>query len=346
MKRIGVAVFFGGTSSEHEISLLSAQNIIKNLDPEKYDLLKIGISKSGEFFLFEKDFCKNADDPTAIALADDGKKIFLEKIADKIEVAFPILHGGSGENGEIQGFFRILKIPFVGPDAEASAICFDKEITKIVLKNSGFPVADGEVLRRDEKYNLRKIAEKWGFPLFVKPARAGSSVGVFRVKTINELQKAVEKAFFHDSKILIEVAIVGRETECAILGNAGAIKSSEVAEIVPQKGYEFYDFDAKYTDDDGAKIIAPAKLTATERKTIQNTAKKAAAILGIEGMSRVDGFLKKNGEWIINEINTIPGFTNISMYPKLWELSGLSQGKLIDELLILAMKRDQKEKKR
>ncbi len=354
MKKIRVAVLFGGASSEHEISLLSAKNVISHLDPEKYDIIKIGIEKTGKWkWHQESEHLVDFTDPKKISLKQSSDEIIIasretegkmgmmdvQKSMGKIDVFFPVLHGGYGENGAIQGTFEILEGAFVGPDLRASALCFDKDLAKRLLKAEGIEVAEGVTLIQGEPLDIQKITEKLGFPLFVKPSRAGSSVGVSKVKTISELEKAIAEALRHDDKVLIEKAVVGREIECALLGNRENLRASIPAEVIPSGGHEFYDYDAKYIDDHGAILEVPANISETEKKKIQETALAVARILGIEGMSRVDGFLTKEGKWIINEINTIPGFTNISLYPKMWEVSGVTQRALVDELIQLALAR-------
>ena len=361
MKKIRVAVLFGGVSSEHEVSLLSAQNVIRALNPEKYEIIKIGIDKAGKWQLHNHaEWLLNSADPAKIELTNASQEMTISPSNAKeilqgvnssqgvgnIDVFFPILHGGSGEDGSLQGLFEMLHVPFVGPDVRASAICFDKDLAKRLLRAEGVLVAEGITLLAHEKYDTEDIAKKFGFPLFIKPSRAGSSVGVSKVKTISELKNAILEAFQHDDKVLVEKAVVGREMECAVLGNRENLRASFPAEVVPSGGHEFYDYSAKYLDENGAITEVPARISEAEKKTIQDTALVVAQILGIEGMSRVDGFLTAEGKWIINEINTIPGFTNISMYPKMWEASGLSQEELVDELVRLAIARQKRGMKK
>jgi len=361
MKKIRVAVLFGGVSSEHEVSLLSAQNVIRALNPEKYEIIKIGIEKTGKWRLHNQaEWLLNSADPAKITLANASREItitsgnakeMLQEMGSsqgvgEIDVFFPILHGGAGEDGSIQGLFEMLNVPFVGPDVRASAICFDKDLAKRLLKAEGILVAEGMTLLAHEEYDAEDIEKIFGFPLFIKPSRAGSSVGVSKVKTISELHNAISEAFQHDDKVLVEKAVVGREIECAVLGNRDSLGASVPAEVIPSGGHEFYDYSAKYLDENGAITEVPARISEAEKKTIQDTALTVARILGIEGMSRVDGFLTAEGKWIINEINTIPGFTNISMYPKMWEASGMTQEELVDELVRLAIARQERGMKK
>lgn len=315
-KKLKIGVLFGGKSAEHEVSLNSAKNIIDALDKNKYQIFPIKINKDGKFdFLKLKNF----------------------------DVIFPVLHGPYGEDGSMQGLIKLLGVPFVGAGVLGSAVGMDKDFMKRLLNEAGIKNAKCIVLRNTEKVSFQSAKKSLGLPMFVKPANLGSSVGINKVKNEKDWNNAIKEAFLYDNKIIIEEAIVGRELECAVLGNEKPI-ASKIGEVVLNS--EFYSYDAKYIDEDGAVIEIPAKnLAKNIEKKIQELAVKTFKVLNCEGMGRVDVFLKKNGEVYVNEINTIPGFTNISMYPKLWEISGISKTKLLDKLITLAMERHQKELK-
>ncbi len=312
-----VGVIFGGKSVEHEVSVVSARNIIKALDKEKYKVIPIYIERTGNSRL--------------------DRKIF-----NKIDVVFPVIHGAYGEDGTLQGLLKFSGLPFVGAGVLGSAIGMDKDISKRLLKQAGIAVADFITIYSEERISYKQASKKLGPVVFVKPANSGSSVGINKAKNEKEFKKAVSKAFKYDSKIIIEQAINGREIECSVLGNE-APRASIPGEIIPKGG--FYSYEAKYIDKDGAGLEIPAKLSKTAVKKIQQTAINAFKILNCEGMARVDFFLKKSGDLLVNEINTIPGFTSISMYPKLWEASGISLSKLLDKLISLALERFKKEQK-
>lgn len=351
--KIRVAVIFGGKSAEHEVSLQSAKNVIEAIDKKKYELILIGISKTGTWLLYDNDdYLLNENDPEKISLNKSGNQIALnpgdgkgrlvnisenEPVAD-IDVIFPVLHGTFGEDGAIQGLFRILNIPFVGAGVLGSSAGMDKDVMKRLLKEAGIPIADFLVY---DNHNISSctfdaVKEKLGMPVFIKPANLGSSVGISKVNKEKEFQPAVEEALKYDVKIIIEENIPGREIECSVLGNENP-EASLPGEIIPLK--EFYSYDAKYTDDEGSRLEIPAKLPEETAHRLQNMAVNAYRVLCCEGMARVDFFLRADGEILVNEINTIPGFTRISMYPKLWEASGLSYPRLIDRLIDLAMER-------
>ncbi len=313
-KKLKIAVLFGGKSAEHEVSLNSAKNVIDALDKSKYEVTPIKINKDGIFDLLN---LKNFD------------------------VIFPVLHGPYGEDGSVQGFLKLINVPFVGASVLGSAVGMDKDFMKRLLNEAGIKNAKCIVVYSGEKILFKNTKKILGLPMFIKPANMGSSVGISKVKNEKEWDGAIKDAFKYDNKIIIEEMIVGRELECAILGNEKPI-ASKVGEVVLNAS--FYSYDAKYIDSDGALIEIPAKnLSKIEIKKIQGLALKAYKTLNCEGMGRVDMFLKENGEIYINEINTIPGFTNISMYPKLWEISGISKTKLLDKLIGLALERHKKE---
>lgn len=342
MPKQTVAILCGGKSSEHKISLLSAHNIISAL-PKKYRLVVIGINKNGAFTIFSKPpYFEYPTNPKRIRLAHSGQPVTLALDSSKhigthhVDVVFPVLHGAFGEDGTVQGFCEIVNIPYVGAGVLGSAIGMDKEITKRLLKEDGILVAPFKCIRKKDRklISYTKLARQFGTPFFVKPATSGSSIGVHKVRSQLELLSALDDAFSHSDNILIEKMMDGREIEVAVLGNDHPVVSKP-GEIIPH--HDFYSYEAKYLDNDGAELIAPAKLTNKQTRIIQKTALQAYMSLASKGMARVDGFLLKNGKFYINEINTIPGFTNISMYPKLWEISGIPYAQLLDRLIKLAL---------
>ena len=316
-KKLRIGVVFGGKSVEHEISVVSARNIIKALDKEKYKVISIYIKRTGNLQL--------------------GRKIF-----NKIDIVFPVIHGAYGEDGTIQGLLKFSGLPFVGAGVLGSAIGMDKDISKRLLKQAGIAVADFITVYSGERISYKQVSKKLGPVIFVKPANSGSSVGISRAKNKKKFKKAINEAFKYDSKVIIEEAIKGKEIECAVLGNDAPIASIP-GEIIPKSG--FYSYEAKYIDKNGAEFKIPAEVSKEIIKKIQQTAVKAFRVLNCEGMGRVDFFLKKNGDLLVNEINTIPGFISISMYPKLWEASEIPLIKLLDKLIELAMERFKKEQK-
>ena len=260
-----------------------------------------------------------------------------------VDVVFPVLHGPFGEDGTVQGLLKLAGVPFVGAGVLGSAVGMDKDVMKRLLRDARIPIADFVVFHRADREAIRfgKIRNALGLPLFVKPANLGSSVGISKVARKSQFDAAVRKAFRYDDKMIIEEGISGREIECSVLGNAKPIASLP-GEIVVR--HDFYSYDAKYLDDTGARLEIPAKLPATIVKKIQRLAVETYRILCCEGMARVDFFLRPNGQVLVNEINTIPGFTTISMYPKMWQASGLSYARLIDRLIALALERARREK--
>ena len=346
--KINIAILCGGKSAEHEISLLSARNVVQAIDPKKYEVSVIGIAKDGRWHRYDpSSFLLNPDDPKKIRLAADGTPIAITPgepgIGGKpVDVVFPILHGTYGEDGTVQGFLKMAGVPFVGASVLGSAVGMDKDVLKRLLRDARIPVAKFLSFTANEKISVDHVVKELGLPCFVKPANLGSSVGISKVKQKAELEKAVQEAFRYDSKILIEEFIEGREIECAVLGN-DAPSASVPGEIIPH--HEFYSYEAKYLDNHGASLEIPAKLPAPIVRKIQELAARTFKVLCCEGMARVDFFLKKNDGLVVNELNTIPGFTRISMYPKMWEASGLAYPNLIDKLIQLALERFEREKK-
>lgn len=353
--KINIAVLFGGKSAEHEVSVQSAKNIIQALDADKYNITLIGIDKNGSWLKFNVSQLisikrillseQNNTNKTILACSDTGE--FLMKGTDenkKIDVVFPILHGPMGEDGTIQGLLKIANVPFVGAGVLGSAIGMDKDVMKRLLRDAGLPIAQFVVFREHEKKEIffNKIKRRLGAPFFVKPANLGSSVGISKVHNLSEFNAAIKLAFLYDTKIIIEEYIKGREIECSVLGNEKPI-ASVCGEVIPN--HEFYSYEAKYLDENGALLSIPASISKKLEQKIRKLAIETFETLNCEGMARIDFFVSENETVFINEINTIPGFTSISMYPTLWEASGISYGKLIDTLIKLAIKRFNKEKK-
>ncbi len=356
MKKIRVGIIFGGKSAEHEVSLQSAKSVFEAMDKNKYEPVLIGIDKAGKWLLGESsNFLLNSDDPKLIKLNESNKPVALVpqsegKISNLtnlesekfIDVVFPLLHGPFGEDGTVQGLLKLADIPFVGVGVLGSAIGMDKDVSKRLLRDAGIVVANFLAVNQGENLEYEKIIENLGLPFFVKPANLGSSVGINKVKNKDEFEAAILEAFRYDTKIVIEENIVGREIECAVLGNNDP-QASILGEVIPK--HDFYSYEAKYIDEDGAVLEIPAKVVEDKAKEIQALAVKVFKVLNCEGMSRVDFFLESGGRVVVNEINTIPGFTKISMYPKLWEATGIGYSELIDRLIGLAIERFQKEKK-
>ena len=356
MKKLNVGILFGGRSAEHEVSLQSAKNIIETINKDKYEIILIGIDKQGKWYLNRTShFLLHADDPKMISMKHGTQNLALvpgassEKILsvdgdsaiENLDVIFPVLHGPYGEDGTVQGLLKLADIPFVGAGVLGSAVSMDKDVMKRLLDQAGIPQAKFMSFHRYEKtkINFDEIESGTGIPCFVKPANLGSSVGISKVHNRNELQPALDAAFEYDDKIIIEEYIKGREIECAVLGNEDPV-ASVPGEVIPT--HEFYSYEAKYLDEDGANFRIPAALTAEIAKKVQELAVKSFKILSCAGMARADFFLQGENKLFVNELNTIPGFTKISMYPKLWEASGISYADLIDRLIQLAIEKHQR----
>ena len=315
-EKLKVALMFGGKSVEHEISLMSSRNIAEAMDKSKYEIIFIEIDKKGNFDL---DLLKKSD------------------------VVFPILHGPFGEDGTMQGFLKIINLPFVGPSVLGSSVGFDKDVTKRLLNEALIPNVKFMTFRKSEKISFSVIKKFLNLPMIIKPANSGSSVGISKATNKKEFNKAVKEAFKFDNKIIIEKFLKDRrEIECAVLGNSNP-KASICGEVITSKTHTFYTYEAKYFDPNGAVLEIPAKISKTLQKKIQDLSIKTYKALELEGMTRVDFFMDKKENLFVNEVNTIPGFTNISMYPTLWKHSGLSYTKLIDRLIELAFDRFNKE---
>ncbi|NTY86340.1 D-alanine--D-alanine ligase [Serratia fonticola] len=358
MTKLRVGVIFGGKSAEHEVSLQSAKNILDAIDKEKFDVTLLGIDKQGQWHLNDaSNFLLNAENPALIALNHSNKNVALVPGYEKqqlieadgagalgqLDVVFPIVHGTLGEDGSLQGLLRMANMPFVGAGVLGSAVSMDKDVTKRLLRDAGLSVAPFVTLTRSNrnKYGFKQLSESLGLPLFVKPANQGSSVGVSKVHNQAEFEQAIALAFSFDHKVLVESAIVGREIECAVLGNDNP-QASVCGEIILSD--EFYSYDTKYINEQGAQVVVPAAIDQEVSDKIREVALQAFKALDCLGMARVDVFLTPDNNVIINEINTLPGFTNISMYPKLWGASGVSYTQLITALIELALERHQQDR--
>jgi len=354
-KKINVGLIFGGKSTEHEVSLRSAKSIYEALDKNKYNVFLIGIGHNGQWFLEEdaKKFLaagsvENFVNPTVVTPVSTKETTLTETKSGKdvgiIDVVFPIIHGTYGEDGCLQGFLELLDVPYVGPSVLGSAVGMDKDVAKRLLVEANIAVADYVSLHGYDNWRpkLDEFIGKLGLPVFVKPANLGSSVGITKAKTKAELETAIDLAFSYDTKVLIEKNIIGRELECAVLGNDRP-EASILGEVIPT--HEFYSYEAKYLDENGAVLDIPAKLTIEQTKKGQALAIKVFQTLECSGMARVDFFLTSDNEWYVNEVNTIPGFTSISMYPKLWEACGVSYSELLNKLISLAIEKKTSQKK-
>ncbi len=357
--KLRVAVLFGGKSAEHEVSIQSAKNVVAAIDRDKYDVILIGITKTGCWHLCSDNiFDLLPADGVPVSFDIAGEQVVLvpgnsggrfynlqmQSYLQKVDVVFPVLHGTFGEDGTIQGMLKLADVPFVGADVLGSAIGMDKDVAKRLMRDAGLPVSDAIICSSQEKDDCTAdiAVDKLGLPLFIKPANMGSSVGVVKVEKESEFKAALDNAFEFDDKVLIEECIVGREIECAVLGNGDPVVSVP-GEIVPHAN--FYSYEAKYVDGDGAELSVPADLPDAYADTIRSMAISAYEVLCCAGMARVDFFLQDDGAIFINEINTIPGFTKISMYPQLWAASGVEYPDLIDQLIQFALDRAGQEAK-
>jgi D-alanine-D-alanine ligase len=348
-RKIRVALVFGGRSGEHAISAATAAGVMKAIDRDKYDVLPVGITREGRWVLASGDAARW--ELTAGRLpevtTDAGRELAgLQEVGD-VDVVFPLLHGPYGEDGTIQGLLELAGIPYVGAGVLASAVGMDKQYMKLVFAGHGLPIGPYVVVKpreweQSQSEVVARVQAELKFPVFVKPARAGSSLGVTRVDDLTGLADAIEGARFHDPRVIVEEGIAGREIECAVLGGrgGGAPRTSVPGEIVVDPGEaRFYDFDEKYSADSHARTQAPADLPEDVAARVRELAARAFEAIGAEGISRVDVFVTPEGEVLINEINTLPGFTPISMYPQMWQASGISYPELIDELIQLALER-------
>jgi D-alanine-D-alanine ligase len=335
-KRIRVAVVMGGRSSEHDISLASARSVLENLDPDRYEVETVAIDRKGGWAIGSGNSRKPLPEAGGIAetlpvLADSKPAATLERV----DVVLPILHGPFGEDGTVQGLLELAGVPYVGAGVAGSALCMDKDLFKAVLRDRGIPVARNVTLRLGDE-----IENPFGFPVFVKPARLGSSVGITKAHDAAELEEAVALARRHDEKVLVEEFVPGTEVECGVLGNVRPPPiASVVGEIVPHA--EWYDYAAKY-DEGGSEIIVPARVPDETAERVQRAAVDSFVATECEGMARVDFFVREDGEVVVNEINTIPGFTETSVYARLFEASGIPYPELLDRLIQLALERHER----
>ncbi len=363
--KLRVVLLFGGRSSEHVVSCATAAGVMRAIDPQRYEIVPIGIAPDGKWVLLD-------NDPTPLELTRDHTPQVPEDAATvlvptstrdrglsvhdagevprelgEVDVVFPLLHGPYGEDGTVQGLLELADIRYVGSGVLASAVGMDKHFMKVVFAGAGLPVGPHSVITdaqwRHDPALARDAVAGLGMPVFVKPCRAGSSMGISKVTSMDQLDAAVEEARRHDLKVIVEAGMDGREIECAVLqGHDGAPpRTSEVGEIVVREGHghDFYDFDAKYLDADAVELSCPADVPPEVSDRIRELAVRAFMALGCEGLARVDCFYTRAGDVIVNEINTMPGFTPSSMYPRMWQASGVSYPELIDELIALAMER-------
>ena len=352
MRKLNVCVLFGGISPEHEVSLRSAESVLNNMDPEKYNIFPVGITKDGDWILYGgKDYaalpamewqdCPENRRAAISPVRGQGLLTFEGDcvVREQIDVVFPVLHGENGEDGAMQGLLQMAGIPYVGPHVSASAVAMDKTLTKLVADNAGITQAAWQLVRNSDLQTrmdaiLEEIEGKFAYPVFVKPAGTGSSVGVSKASDRSQLRDALLQAGIYDEKILVEEFIDGREVEVAVMGNASPV-ASVVGEI--DSGAEFYDYDAKYVTDTSVAYI-PARIPEDVAEQLREKAVQVYMAIGCQGLSRVDFFVtRQDNRVVFNEINTIPGFTSISMYPKLFAASGIPYGELIDQLLQLAL---------
>ncbi|MCY3765139.1 MAG: D-alanine--D-alanine ligase [Gemmatimonadetes bacterium] len=360
-KKTRVGVLFGGKSAEHEVSLESARNVVEAIDREKYEVVLIGIDRGGTWHLSAPSrlyveaagsalpalTAGDADDGVTLVPQDTGGARLVRssdnQSLEALDVVFPVLHGPFGEDGTIQGMLKLADIPFVGAGVLGSAVAMDKDVMKRLLREAGIPTPDFVAGSRScGEIEFDAVVRRLGLPVFVKPANLGSSVGVTRVGGRETFANAVELAFQYDHKILIEANAGGREIEVSVLGNDDPV-ASVPGEIIPH--HDFYTYEAKYIDENGAGLVIPADLPEATVHRVQALAIQAFTTLCCEGMARVDCFLRGEDEVLVNEINTIPGFTRISMYPKLWEASGVSYTELVDRLIQLAFERHGREQR-
>jgi D-alanine-D-alanine ligase len=341
MSKSKVAIICGGKSSEHEISCVSANGILNAIDRNKFEPILIGITKSGKWLLLPSDSNFSIVNGALPCIPESGIEVSITSLGLvaggkqlAIDVAFPVLHGPYGEDGTIQGLFEMIGIKYVGSGVLASAVSMDKSYAKPIFAAAGLNIAAGVVVT-SKNFDL---PSNLTFPLFVKPARSGSSRGTAKVKQKSDLASAVEHAFSFDTKVIIEQAVVGKEIECAVLQSDGQITASELGQISISSKFEFYDFQAKYLDN-SMELIVPADLPAGVQSKIQQAAITAFNAAGCEGLARVDFFYSTQGEIIINEINTMPGFTPTSVYPKLIEKNGINYQELITKLITTAQNR-------
>jgi D-alanine-D-alanine ligase len=349
--RLRIAILFGGRSPEHDVSILSATNVVNALDPERYDVMPIFVTRDGEWRMLpeetELSAAATVKGAPQLCLLPGGHGRLLAIPEDAasyelpaIDVIFPVLHGMHGEDGSVQGLAAVARVPLAGCGLLGSVTAIDKDIAKRLLREAGLPVARGICIDKDTVPSFEELTEQLGLPLFIKPARQGSSVGVSKVKNPQDFTAALAEGFKHDSKLLAEEFIAGREIEFSVLEHAdGQIFVSLPGEIAPAASHGFYSYEAKYIDEDGAALRVPAQLPKEIEDVMRVTAGQAFKALGCDGMARVDFFLTEGMSFVVNELNTIPGFTNISMYAKAMAASGVGYPEILDTLIDRALTR-------
>jgi D-alanine-D-alanine ligase len=350
-RKLRVALLFGGRSAEHDVSLMSAANVFRALDPDRYEVVAVAVARGGAWML-----CPlidgqiptevPADGPLVTLLPGGGGRLVVVsgdppvEAPAPVDVIFPVLHGPFGEDGSVQGLAELAGVPFVGSSVFASAAAMDKDAAKRLLRDAGLPIVRFRAVTETDAPSFAELAAELGRPLFVKPARLGSSVGVGKADSAEEFDAALREAFRHDRKVLVEECMRGREVECGVLEDAdGTLTTSLPGEIVPTNRHAFYTYEAKYLDEDGAVLKVPADLPKAVVKRVQDMSARAFRVLGCEAMARIDFFLLPDMHVVINEVNTIPGFTNISMYPMAFRASGVSYSELVDRLIQHALAR-------
>jgi D-alanine-D-alanine ligase len=352
-QKLRVAILFGGRSAEHEVSVLSATNVMHALDPSKYDAVPIYMTLEGQWLVsrFENGKLTRPSTGTEICLVPGGKGrvVALDEGGRSHDLAnldalFPVLHGLHGEDGAVQGLAEVARVPLVGCGIAGSANALDKDLAKRLLTEAGLPAARSITIHPHEVPAFETLKKDLGLPIFIKPARQGSSVGVSKVMTAADFEAAVQEGFKHDNKLLAEEFVLGREIEFAVLEECdGTLLVSRPGEIVPAESHGFYTYDAKYVDEDGAALKVPAELPGEVENRMKDLAAKAFRALGCDGMARVDFFLTQDMNVLINELNTIPGFTNISMYSKAMAASGINYPEIIDRLIAHGIARSRRD---
>jgi len=341
--RTRVALLFGGRSGEHDVSVVSARSVHRALDTERYEIVPMAIDRDGlwaDEATSQRILNRSGDRADAVMAFHGTSRLDRRLVENAIDVVFPVLHGPFGEDGTVQGMLELLDLPYVGCDTTSSAVCMDKGITKRLLRDAGLPTPPWVELDRwtweSDRDRVARACLDLSLPLFVKPSRLGSSVGISKVSEEHGLEQAVDAALSHGERVVVECGLDAREIEVAVLGNA-APRASVPGEVVP--GHEFYDYADKYLDD-ACELLAPANLDPSRADDIRDLAVRVFQLLGCQGMARVDLFLERDTDAVwVNEVNTIPGFTSISMYPRLWGLTGLPYPDLVDELVRLALER-------
>ena len=349
MARLRIAVLYGGRSAEHDVSVLSATNVMAALDPGKYEAVPVFVTREGRWLQggFEGGVLAKPSTGTELSLLPGGKGRLMAVPEEgaahefgKLDLLFPVLHGLHGEDGAVQGLAAVARVPLVGCGILGSANALDKDIAKRLLNEAGLPTARSVTIHEDDAPDFATLRDRLGLPLFIKPARQGSSVGVSKVSTEADYAKAIAEGFRHDRKLLAEEFMRGREIECSVLEDSGSgVFVSRPGEIVPAESHGFYSYDAKYVDADGAALRVPAELPEAVEASIRDTAAKAFYAVGCDAMARVDFFVMPDMRFVVNELNTIPGFTDISMYSKAMAASGVSYPEIIDRLVAHGMVR-------